>query len=253
MNWSSLSPEAREQALQALMPRFDSVQAAEREAALRALIGLRGDAPIRLAIRLGGDPEPSVRTLAQDVRRTLQNDTEWFGSGESLRMDIPPRLLSPEEEEQATRRMWMLWTVGGVMTVSTLFIREHLGMTLAPLFGSFVITLALLYWTRKLRQDPPSPGWVFFDLTKQEVLLEQIQGEQLDRTSHPFSAVKGLNLRRATRQLYPDEPPEVHHQLELELHNGMRQLLARTEALVTAQAMRQRLQEYTGLPLGPVV
>lgn len=253
MNWSNLSQDARAQALQALTQRLDSVNAAERESALRELVGLRGDEPIRLAIRLGGDPEPSVRAVAQEVRRTLQNDTEWFGSGETLRMDIPPRLLSPEEEEKATKRMWQLWTLGGLLTVSTLFIREHAGLTFAPLFGSFVITLALLYFTRKLRQDPPSPGWVFFDPAKQDILFERVQPERIEQQHQPFSAVLGLNLLRETRQLYPDEPPEVHYQLELELRDGTRQLLARSEALPTARAMLKRLQEYTGLPSGHMV
>lgn len=251
MNWSVMSPEELEKQWDRISERLRSPEPREREAALMELPGLRKDEAIRAAVKAGGDPEERVRTVARDVRRLIENDVSWFGSGQLLRMEIPPRLLSLEEEERATQQMWLLWGLGGFLTVSTLLVREHTGLYVVPVIAVFVMTLGLFYFTRRLRKDPPSPGWVFFDIAKQEVLVEIAAADGgLTRHSVAFSGVRAARYERENRANGPEEPEVFVYHLHLDLMDGRSFLLARRDSLGELKQVAHRLHDLTGMAIG---
>lgn len=251
MNWSLMSPDELQENWNRLAERAKSPVPHEREAALMEMTGLRTDDAVRLAVRLGGDPEERVRNTARSVRRIIENDMSWFGTGQLLRIEIPPRLLTLEEEDRATQQMWLLWGVGGFLTVSTLLVREHTGLYVVPVIGVFVLTLALFFFTRRLNRDLPSPGWIFIDIVRQEILIELLDAQvTLERLSVPFSGVRALRFERQNRATRAEEPEQFVYHLHLDLMDGRSFLASRRDSLAELKLVSQRLNDLTGLPVG---
>lgn len=210
MNWETLTLVERLNALDGIKERLNAQSAAERLDALKSLAGCRLEDAVRLAIRLSGDSDAEVRTLAKGLRLALQRDLDWFGQGEHLRIELPPALPTLAEEARTTRFMWALWTLGGFLTVTTMLIREHTGALMLPLFGTFVLTLGLLFFTRKLALNKPSPGSLYLDLRTSEAHLELLPPDAPPtRKSAPLQDIQKLKLERVVRERHPDDPPET--------------------------------------------
>lgn len=259
--WSTLSGPARDEAFERLREQSQSENPRDRELAVQALVGLRSEDAIRLAVKLGGDAEERVRIVAREVRKVLEDDATWFGYGDLLRLEMPPRILSLEEEEKNIRAIWLIWGMGGLLTVTALLAREHTGRMFEPLVATFCVSVLMVFLTRKMRQDPPSPGWIFVDVPKQQVMLELYEvtdagssrpktSDKITQTQHPYSAVRALRVERVARATRPGDPPEYAYQLHLDMMNGDTYAVARNSSMDVVNRMAKRLGQLSGLPVG---
>lgn len=209
MNWETLSLEERIKKLDELKARLETGSTPERLIALNALLGCRLDDAVAVASRLCGDTNAEVSTLAKQIKTTLQQDIEWFGQGALPHILLPPPVPTLAEEAKTTRLLWILWTVGGFLTVTTLLIREHTGALMLPLFGTFVLTLGMLFFTRKLAMNRPSPGCLYLDVPKDALYMELLPPDAPpSRTSSTLSAVHAVEISRTTKETHPEDPPQ---------------------------------------------
>jgi len=191
-----------------------------------------------------------VRQAARDARDRVVLDTDLFGSGTLMRLELPPRLRTLEEERRGTRLLIGMWLVGAFLFVNALLIWEHTGAMWLPMVGSLVLTTAIMMLSLRLRQDPVSPGWLFLDEEEQVIRIEMQKPEGgIDTQMHPWSSLRALH--RITRRLPApeDEPGGDVIELMLELDNGESLLIARREREKEMGELIDRLCAHLPAPL----
>jgi hypothetical protein len=247
MDTTSTGPQPGDLTLDQLKAMLREDDPGRRIEALRVLGRRRGANVIRLIDTCSNDSSGEVRRVAGEMRAIAEAETALFGPGEALRIELPAPLETPEERARTIRLMWVAWGIGGFLAITALLVQEHTGLIWAPLVGVAVVMLLVIRFTMRLMNPPARVTWLRVDPAARTLVLEPSPPD--GASEYPFSSIKALRRQRRIVPGGEDERPREFWELELELADGNRLVVARREEAGELERATDRLGAHLGHPL----